>query len=211
MNTDGGPAVLIDLDAEAWADAWDVYFPAPLSLSLVANTFAHNGMQRELGLLLDLHDGEAGAIVADLRKLLPGVRPELTAIAHHSVPGQAAMHLHIHVYVARTATDPSTGERAPVVRADLAAAAATAWHRYSGRLRARTTEALGFGWDPLPDEPGAADGTDEVRVAGLPRAVHVSGSEHCVCRGYLGPHEQLVAEDHSQVGEVTGAARPAPA
>ena len=30
---------------------------------------------------LDLHDGEAGAIVADLRELLPGVRPELTPSA----------------------------------------------------------------------------------------------------------------------------------
>ena len=197
MNTDSGSTVLVDLDAKAWADAWDVYFPAPLSLSLVANTFAHNGMQGELGLLLDLHDGEAVAIVDDLRTLLPGVRPQLTAIAHHSVPGQEAMHLHIHAYVARMATAPSSGERAPVIRADLAAAAAAAWHRYSGRLRELTTEALGFGWDPLPDDPTAADCTDEVRVAGLPRAVHVSGSEHCVCHGYLGPHEQIMAEDHS--------------
>jgi hypothetical protein len=42
-------------DEELCADAWDVYFPAPLSLSLVANAFAHNGMQREFGQLLDLH------------------------------------------------------------------------------------------------------------------------------------------------------------
>ena len=71
------------------ADSWDVYFPAPLSLSLVANTFAHNGMQRELGTLLDLHDGQVDAIAADLRLFAPDRRLDVTAIAHHSVPGQA--------------------------------------------------------------------------------------------------------------------------
>jgi hypothetical protein len=208
VDTDGGPGMLTDLDDELWADAWDAYFPAPLSLSLVANTFAHNGMQRELGLLLDLHDGQVDELVADLRQLLQTGRPDVTAIAHHSVPGQAAMHLHVHVYVARTAPDQSTGERVPVERPLLAAAAAGAWHRYSGRLREQTTDALGFGWDPLPDDPGgASDGTDEVRVVGLPRAVHVSGPEYCVCHGYLGPHEQIMAQDH--VVNVDDAVRPA--
>ena len=150
MDTDGGQGMLIDLDDKLWADAWDVYFPAPLSLSLVANTFAHNGMQRELGLLLDLHDGQVDELVADLQQLLRTGQPDVAGIAHHSVPGQAAMHLHVHVYVARTAPDPSTGERVPVERPLLTAAAAAAWHRYSGRLREETTDALGFGWDPRP-------------------------------------------------------------
>ena len=30
-------------------------------------------------------------------------RIDVTAIAHHSVPGQPAMHLHVHVYVERSA------------------------------------------------------------------------------------------------------------
>ena len=177
------------------ADSWDVYFPAPLSLSLVANTFAHNGMQRELGTLLDLHDGQVDAIAADLRMLAPNRRLDVTAIAHHSVPGQPAMHLHVHVYVSRTAVDPGTDERLPVGRAELAAAAATAWRRYSARLRADTTEALGIGWDPLPDDP-AAGAVDEVRVVGLPRALHVTEGGLGVCRGYFGPHEQIMAADH---------------
>ena len=84
------------------------------------------------------------------------------------------MHLHVHVYVARTSVDPSTDERLPIARAELAAAATAAWQRYSARLRAETTEALGIGWDPLPEDP-AESAADEVRVVGLPRALHVTG------------------------------------
>ena len=190
------------------AESWDVYFPSPLSLSLVANTFAHNGMQRELGQLLDLHDAQVDAITADLRLLAPDRRLDVTAIAHHSVPGQPAMHLHVHVYVARTAVKPGTDERLPVTKAELTAAAAAAWHRYSTRLRAETTEALGIGWDPLPDDPTSA-ATDEVRVVGLPRALHVTGGGTAVCRGYLGPHEQIMAADHPAHAELSTGARPA--
>lgn len=200
MDTDRGQARLIDLDTDFWADALDVYFPAPLSLSLVANTFAHNGMQRQLGQLLDLHDGQVDEIVADVRRLgPPGWHLDVTAIAHHSVPRQEAMHLHVHVYVARTTRDSETGEPASLPRDALAAAARTAWRRYSDRLKERTTEVLGFGWDPLPDDTSTGapvEGGDEVRVVGLPRAVHVTGLEFCVCHGYLGPHEQIVASGH---------------
>ena len=189
-------------------DSWDVYFPSPLSLSLVANTFAHNGMQRELGQLLDLHDAQVDAITADLLLPAPSRRLELTAIAHHSVPGQPTMHLHVHVYVARSAVDPGTGERWSVARAELEAAASNAWRRYSTRLREETTEVLGIGWDPLPDDP--TDGaTDEVRVVGLPRALHVTGGGSAVCRGYLGPHEQIMAADHTGHAELRTGARPA--
>ena len=174
------------------ADSWDVYFPAPVSLSLVANTFAHNGMQRELWRLLDLHDAQVDAIADDIRLLTPEWQLDVTAIAHHSVPGDPTMHLHVHVYVARTAVDPGTDERLPVARVELTAAATAAWQRYSARLRAETTEALGIGWDPLPEDP--TDGaTDEVRVVGLPRALHVTGGGSGVCRGYFGPHEQIMA------------------
>jgi len=38
-----------------------------------------------------------------------------------------------------------------------------------------------------------------VRVVGLPRALHVTGGEPGVCRGYLGPHEQIMAADHTSV------------
>ncbi len=200
MDTEGGQARLVDFDTDSLADALDVYFPAPLSLSLVANTFAHNGMQRQLGQLLDLHDGQVDEIVADLRRLGPPRRHlEVTATAHHSVPGQGAMHLHVHAYVARKARDSETGELASLPRDALAATARTAWRRYSDRLKERTTEVLGFGWDPLPDDASTGapvEGGDEVRVVGLPRAVHVTGLEMCVCHGYLGPHEQIVASGH---------------
>ena len=81
-----------------------------------------------------------------------------------------------------------------MARAELTAAASAAWHRYSTRLRAETTEALGIGWDPLPDDP-AIGATDEVRVVGLPHVLHVTGGGSGVCRGYLGPHEQIMAAD----------------
>ena len=145
------------------ADSWDVYFPAPLSLSLVANTFAHNGMQRELGQLLDLHDAQVDAIAADIRLLAP-----------------------------ESQLDVTSDERLPVVRVELAAVATTAWQRYSARLRAETTEALGIGWDPLPEDP-TEGASDEVRVMGLPRPLHVTGGGSGVCLGYFGPHEQIMA------------------
>ena len=110
--------------------------------------------------------------------------------------------------MARTAVDPGTDERLPVTKAELTAAASAAWHRYSTRLRAETTEALGIGWDPLPDDPAVAT-TDEVRVAGLPRALHVIEGGSAVCRGYLGPHEQIMAADHTGRADLKTAARPA--
>lgn len=188
------------------ADSWDVYFPSPLSLSLVANMFAHNGMQRELGRLLDLHDAQVDAITADLRLLAPDRRLDVTATAHHSVPGQPTMHLHVHVYVARTAVDPETGERLAVARDELEAAASAAWHRYSERLRMEATEALGIGWDPLADDP-AVGATDEVRLVGLPHVLHLTGGgASAVCRGYVGPHEQIMAIERA---ELSSEARPA--
>jgi hypothetical protein len=143
--------------------------------------------------LLDLHDAQVDAIAADIRLLAPDWQLDVTAIAHHSVPGRPTMHLHVHVYVARTAIDPGTDERLPVARVQLAAVATTAWQRYSARLRAEATEALGIGWDPLPEDPAGGAAADEVRVMGLPRALHVTGGGSGVCRGYFGPHEQIMA------------------
>ena len=44
-------------------DAWDVYFHAPISLSLLGDAYATHGMHRELDQLLGLYAGLAAATV----------------------------------------------------------------------------------------------------------------------------------------------------
>jgi hypothetical protein len=108
------------------ADALDLYFHAPLSLSLVGDAFAHNRsrMDQYLDQLLNLYAGLAGGIIRDVQRqggyvtgghrdrAIPA-RLEITAVAHNEVPGQATMRLHTHIYVGRTAAalslDPRTG------------------------------------------------------------------------------------------------------
>ena len=94
--------------------------------------------------------------------------------------------------MAGTAVDPGTDERLPVARGELAAVATSAWQRYSARLRAEATEALGIGWDPLPEDP-TEGAVDEVRVIGLPRALHVTGGGSASAAADFGPHEQIMA------------------
>jgi len=53
-------------------DAWDLYFHALISLSLLGDAYATHGMERELGQLLSLHAGLATATVIDVRRQRDG-------------------------------------------------------------------------------------------------------------------------------------------
>lgn len=82
-DTHVDPAVLFDPEwgGRPPADAWDLYFHAPISLSLLGDASAAHGMERELGGLLNLNAGLAAADVT----------------AENAVPGEPTMHLHTHL------------------------------------------------------------------------------------------------------------------
>jgi len=53
-------------------DVWDLYFHAPISLSLLGDAYGTHGMERELGQLLSLYAGLATATVIDVRRQRDG-------------------------------------------------------------------------------------------------------------------------------------------
>ena len=174
------------------ADSWDVYFPAPLSLSLVANTFAHNGMQRELGTLLDLHDGQVDAIAADLRLFAPDRRLDVTAMpttrcrAGPRCTSTCTSTCPAH----RSTRAPTSGSRSPARSSrPPPPGRGSATRRGCARRPPRRWASAGI---PCPRTRPRGD---EVRVVGLPRALHVTGGGAGVCYGYFGPHEQIMAAD----------------
>ena len=201
------PVALFDPDHDpAPVDALDLYFHAPISLSLVGDAFAFNRMDRELDQLLDVYAGLAGGIIRDVQRqggyvtgghrgrAIPA-RLEITAIAHNQVPGQATMRLHTHIYIGRTAVALDTGERHRVDLDKLSNAADFAWRGYLGRVVDESTRALGFAWDALPGHHSA----DE-EIVDPPMAEHITGHEFGVCPGDYGPLEQILADARWRAG-----------
>ena len=188
------------------ADAIDVYFHAPLSLSLLGDAFARAGMTRELELLLDVYAGVAARTVVDLQRQggyvcgghrgrAIAARLELTAVAENEVPGQSTMRLHTHVYVGRTAIALENGQRHPVDLGELREAANFTWRSYKTRLVDETSRALGLVWD---SQPGQHSGRQE--VVDPPVVEHIAGHEFGVCPGEHGPREQLLADARWRAG-----------
>jgi hypothetical protein len=195
------PVALFDPSREQTpADALDLYFHAPISLSLVGDAFAYNRMDRERDQLLDVYAGLAAGIIRDIQRqggyvtgghrgrAIPA-RLEITAMAHNHVPGESTMRLHTHIYVGRTAAALSTEERHPVDLGKLSNAADFAWRRHLGRLVDETARAMGFMWAPLP---GRTSGDEE--IVEPPMAEHIAGHEFGVCPGDFGPREQVMAD-----------------
>jgi hypothetical protein len=188
------------------ADAWDLYFHAPLSLSLLGDAYAAHGMERELGQLLSLYAGLAAGTVTEVQRqggyvagghrgrAIPA-RLEITALAENAVPGEPTMRLHTHVYVGRTALALESGERHPVHEAELRDAADFAWTGYLTRLVNETTDVLGFSWAPLP---GHVSGDEE--IVDPPIAEHVAGHALGVCPGEYGPREQILTDAQWRAG-----------
>jgi len=196
------PAPLFDPDrgGRPPGDAWDLYFHAPISLSLLGDAYAAHGMDRELDQLLGLYAGLAAGTVTDVQRqggYVTGghrgrgvpARLEITALVENAVPGEPTMRLHTHLYVGRTATALDTGERHPVDPAELGEASDFAWTSYLTRLVNQTTDVLGLTWAPLP---GHTSG--DVEIVDPPLAEHVSGHRFGVCPGEYGPREQIIAD-----------------
>lgn len=188
------------------ADALDLYFHAPISLSLLGDAYAAHGMDRELTELLNLYAGLAAATVTDVQRqggyvagghrgrAIPA-RLEITAVAENSVPGEPTMRLHTHIYVGRTAIALDTGERHPVDMSELREAANYAWRSYLTRLVGETTAGLGYDWAPLP---GRTSG--DVEIVDPAMANHVAGHEFGVCPGEYGAREQVMADARWRAG-----------
>ena len=207
-DTHVDPAPLFDPDqaGQPPADAWDLYFPAPISLSLLGDAYAARGLDGELGRLLGLYaDLAAGTVTTVQRqggyvagghrgRAVPA-RLEITALAENTVPGEPTMRLHTHIYVGRTAVALDTGERHPVEATELRNAADFAWRRHLTRLVDQTTAVLGLSWAPLP---GHTSG--DVEVVDPPMAEHVAGHSFGVCPGQYGPREQIMADARWRAG-----------
>src|SRR4051812_26612881 len=163
-DTHVDPAPLFDPEhgGRPPADAWDLYFQTPISLSLLGDAYAAHGMDRELDQLLDLYAGLAAATVDSVQRqggyvtgghrgrAVPA-RLEITALVENAVAGEPTMRLHTHIYVGRTGTALETGERRPVDGDRLLQRVADfAWTGYLTRLVNRTTDVLGLVWAPLP-------------------------------------------------------------
>lgn len=206
-DTHVDPSVLFDPEhAGPPADAWDLYFPAPLSLSLLGDAYAAHGMERELGQLLNLYAGlaprtvievqrQGGYVAGGHRGRAVPARLEITAVVENAVPGEPTMRLHTHVYVGRTALALDAGERYPVDEVELRRAANSAWRGYLTRLVDQTTDVLGFTWAPLP---GHVSGDEE--IVDPPVAEHVAGHTLGVCAGEYGPREQILADARWRAG-----------
>jgi len=213
-DTHVDPAPLFDPehDGHPPTDALDLYFHAPISLSLLGDAYAAHGMERELGQLLTLYAGLAATTVTDVQRqggyvtgghhgrTIPA-RLEITALAENAVPSEPTMRLHTHVYVGRTAIALETGERHPVALAKLREAANFGWTGYLTRLVNDTTDVLGFIWAPLP---GHTSGDEE--IVDPPLAEHVAGHAFGVCPGDYGPREQIMTDARWRAG-VTESAR----
>jgi hypothetical protein len=202
------PAPLFDPDrgGRPPGDAWDLYFHAPISLSLLGDAYAAHGMDRELDQLLGLYAGLAAGTVTDVQRqggYVTGghrgrgvpARLEITALVENTVPGEPTMRLHTHLYVGRTAIALDTDERHPVDVDRLRRAADGSWADYLTRLENRTTDVLGLVWAPLP---GHTSG--DVEIVDPPLAEHVPGHRFGVCPGEYGPREQIMADARWRAG-----------
>jgi len=181
-------------------DAIDVYFHAPLTLSLLGDAFAANTMTDDLDRLLAVYAGLAARTITDLQRqggyvtgghrghAIPA-RLELTAVADNEVPEQPAMRLHTHIYIGRTAVALETGERHPVALDRLERAADHAWTGYKARLVDETSRAFGLVWGA---QPGQHSGRQE--IVDPPLVEHITGQQLGVCPGGYGPREQLLAD-----------------
>jgi len=163
-------------------------------------------MDRELGRLLEVYAGLAGAIIRDVQRqggyvtgghrgrAIPA-RLEITAMAHNQVPDQPTMRLHTHIYIGCSAVALETGERHPVDLGELTDAADFAWRGHIGRLRDETARVLGFVWDAaLHRHPS------DQEIVDPPMVEHIAGHEFGVCPGDFGPREQIMADARWRAG-----------
>ncbi|MDN5918660.1 MAG: hypothetical protein L0I76_26775 [Pseudonocardia sp.] len=193
------PAPLFDPSTAAPpADALDVYFHPPLSLSLVADMFARADVRAELDQLRQVYaditqqalidvQRKAGYVANSRGRAIPA-RLELTALVEDTVPGEPSARLHSHIYVGRTAVSLENGERYPLALGGRFSRGVDATYvPFLRRIVDDTTAALGFVW---MEQGGPADDQEIIE----PPPDQWDGHDLVVCPGGYGPREQLLAD-----------------
>lgn len=206
-DTHVAPAILCEITTEPPPpDAIEIYFAAPMSLSLLADLFCSDEglahMDRELAEIVLHATNKAVTVVqqvggyvidADLGRSVPA-RLELAARVENDVPGQSVARLHTHLYVGRTATSLEGGRRWPVDLAELRDAADMAWSTWKRLLVSETTSVFGYRWAPLPGHHPA-----DVELVEPPLHEHVHLHARVFCPGLdTSGHERIVADEQSR-------------
>lgn len=205
------PAPLFDLQTgRPPADALDVYFSVPTSLSLFGDALAQTPkMEHLLPRLADVFHDVLGQTVVKLQRFGGYVehpawgpstpaRLELTARSENQVPGEAIMRIHGHIYVGRTATALSDGSRCSVNLRRLRRGVDNAWRSYLQLLQSATAAEFGLTWEPLPGHHPA-----DVEIVEPPFAPHVAqhrSPDQAVCPGVYGPLERIAADQQWRSG-----------
>ncbi|MDT7708561.1 MAG: hypothetical protein QOG20_4168 [Pseudonocardiales bacterium] len=149
------------LSGDPPTNAYDIYFPAPVSLSLFAQSCAGHADTRHLvPILTGAHERaihravtdiqHAGGYVTDPVGTISSARLEITALSENSTGSALGVHLHAHAYVRKMAISLSDGHRLPVAQDRIRRGADLAWLTYTRTLITETTTALGLVWGALP-------------------------------------------------------------
>jgi hypothetical protein len=210
-ETHVAPAQLFDATVgRPPTDALDLYFSVPTSLSLLGDALARTpDMAHLLSKLAQVYSDVLGSTVVKLQRSCGYVehptlgkktpaRLAITARSENSVPGEALMRIHGHVYVGRSATALHDGQEWPVNEARLRRVVDDVWITYLDRLVIATSEALSLSWGPLPGHhPG------DKEIVEPPFAPHVREHrpvEQVQCPGQYGPLTQIVADQQWRIG-----------
>lgn len=210
-DTSVDPAQLFDLQTgRPPADALDVYFSVPTSLSLFGDALARTpSMEHLLPRLAEVYHEVLAETLVQLQRMggyveHPGWGPstparlELTARSENQVPGESIMRIHGHVYIGRTAAALRDGTRHPVNLRRLRRAADNAWLSYLDLLKSRVASEFGLTWGPLPDHHPS-----DVEIVEPPFAPHVGlhrSPDQAVCPGFYGPLERIAADQQWRAG-----------
>ncbi|MBW4722421.1 hypothetical protein [Saccharothrix obliqua] len=192
------------------ADALDLHFPVPTSLSLFGDAVARTpDMAHLLPKLGQVYENVLLATVVQVQRVCGYVvhptygqraaaRLAITAISENSVPNESIMRIHGHLYVGRTATSLADGQQHPVNLTWLRQFVRDVWTTYLGKLEEATSEEFGLVWGALPDNHPA-----DREIVEPPFAPHVA--QHAVpnavvCPGRYGPLERVLADHQWRIG-----------
>lgn len=182
------------------ADAIDVQFRAPVSLSLLLDAFDAQyqdaaaqtlmaGYQELVAQMLDKLQFECGYIRDHTGSRRPA-RLELAAFVENVVPGIEKMRLHAHIWVGSTAESLHDGQRHSLDVGRLHDGInRVVFGTYSRRLETVAEEVADITWGR--PRPGAAD-----EIVAPPLHELAAGAERGVCPSPWGPRELLLADQH---------------
>jgi hypothetical protein len=192
------------------ADALDLFFPVPTSLSLFGDALARTPeMAHLLPKLAEAYQGVLMTTVVQVQRTCgyvehPTYGPRtpaqlaLTATSENSVPGESIMRIHGHVYVGRTAAALPDGHESPVNLLRLRRVIDDVWTSYLDKLENTTAAAFGLIWGPMPGHhPGNREIVDPPFA---PHVVQHAAPDQVVCPGRYGPLKRIMVDQQWRIG-----------